>query len=50
MDSAIVRLIVRVWPPELVPTGGAVGVRVGITLEVELLGSLEQFPWVTDGC
>jgi hypothetical protein len=38
MDSAIVRLIVRVRPRKLVPAGGAVGVGVGTTLKVELLG------------
>jgi hypothetical protein len=48
MDSAIVRLMVQVRLRELVPTGGVVGVGVGTTLEVELLGPLEQFPWVTD--
>jgi hypothetical protein len=48
MDSAIVQLMVRVQPRELVPAGGAVGVGVGTTLKVELLGPLEQFPWVTD--
>jgi hypothetical protein len=50
MDSAIVRLIVHMQPRELVPAGGAVGVGVGITIKVELLGPVEQFPYVTDGC
>jgi hypothetical protein len=46
LTSAIVRLMVHMQPRELVPTGGAVGVGVGTTLEVNLLGPLEQFPWV----
>jgi hypothetical protein len=49
MDSTVVQLIVHVRSCKLVPMGGAVGVGVEITLKMELLGPLEQFPWVTDG-
>ena len=48
MDSAIVQLMLCMQPRKLVPAGGAVGVGVGTALEVELLGPLEQFPWVMD--